>query len=176
MSELKSVAQDFPPPGDTYKAIEFFVPGTPITQGSMSMYRGRMVQSNKTKLDHWRKAVRMVATFEARKRFWRLNMDEPVRIHLTFYLRRPKNPRWPVPAVKPDLDKLTRAVCDAITKSSKHGDGVIYEDSRITELIVTKRYETNACKEGVRVHISTPPRELTDHNISKDIKWEPLHN
>lgn len=71
----------------------------------------------------------------------------PVDVALTFYLTRPKNhygtgrnaerlkqsaPSFP--AVHPDIDKLTRAVLDALT-------GICFEDDRqVVGLVVAKRY------------------------------------
>jgi crossover junction endodeoxyribonuclease RusA len=63
-------------------------------------------------------------------------LDGPVRIELQFVMPRPKATpkRSTPPAVKkPDLDKLTRAVLDAIT-------GVSYrDDSQVVDLVASKR-------------------------------------
>nr|DAN37658.1 MAG TPA: Endodeoxyribonuclease RusA [Caudoviricetes sp.] len=61
---------------------------------------------------------------------------------------KPKRPRWDVPAVKPDLDKLTRAVFDALTDA-----GVWRDDSRVVDMRVTKRYEDAEAVPGVWVEV-----------------------
>jgi Holliday junction resolvase RusA-like endonuclease len=59
----------------------------------------------------------------------------PVRLWLTFQFVRPKSAKnRPLMVVKPDLDKLVRGVCDALT-------GVIYhDDAQVVEIIASKRY------------------------------------
>lgn len=64
--------------------------------------------------------------------------DGPVRLSVAFYLPRPKKyakQRAPVAhVVKPDLDKLTRAIFDALT-------GIAYRDDRhIVEAVLGKFY------------------------------------
>jgi crossover junction endodeoxyribonuclease RusA len=73
--------------------------------------------------------------------------DGPVTVQLGFLLRRPKSTpkRVVFPAVRPDIDKLARAVLDAITSA-----GVIVDDSRVVSLSVTKRYDD---RPGVRIWI-----------------------
>jgi Holliday junction resolvase RusA-like endonuclease len=57
-----------------------------------------------------------------------------VAVRLVFYLPRPKRMRRPAPTVKPDLDKLARAVLDALS-------GVAYEDdAQVCHLVATKHY------------------------------------
>lgn len=62
--------------------------------------------------------------------------DQPVRLTLAFYLPRPQSaPRRRIwPDTRPDLDKLTRAVMDAITGT------LITNDARVCELRVTKHF------------------------------------
>ena len=71
-------------------------------------------------------------------------LSGPVEIVLTFYLLRPKSVserRRPLPVVKPDLDKLTRAVLDALK-------GKIYaDDSQVVGLDVRKYYGNPPCVE-----------------------------
>jgi Holliday junction resolvase RusA-like endonuclease len=63
--------------------------------------------------------------------------DCPVYLSVDFYLPRPasrKKEAWP--AWKPDLDKLVRTVGDSLVKAH-----VLEEDSRICQILATKRYE-----------------------------------
>lgn len=128
--------------------ISFYVPGKPIPQGSMThVGNGRMI--HKPELIQWRLLVHHLAVIAARRAGWTLPIDEPVSIKATFWLERPKRPRWDVPAVKPDLDKLCRAIGDAL--SPKNGAGVLAEDSRIVAWDVAKNYRDQP---GVDIEIT----------------------
>ena len=85
-------------------------------------------------LGPWQDAIQRVA-FLTRGHQERL--DEPVTLTLTFFLPRP--PSVPksrlAPHTKPDLDKLVRAVLDAMTKA-----GIYKDDSRVVSMTVHKRY------------------------------------
>jgi crossover junction endodeoxyribonuclease RusA len=80
----------------------------------------------------------------------------PVNVHLVFRAARPKA-HWRVagrlaitaprrPTTRPDVDKLARAVLDALT-------GVVFtDDSQVVELVAIKRYAT--AEHGPGVHIT----------------------
>ena len=129
--------------------IEFFVPGLPITQGSkrafINKYTGRaqMIEDN-VKLKPWRWTVGVTAAMAMAKR---PHIKGPVRIRLQFLFPRPKShygtgrnydklkDKAPaVPTGKPDLDKLQRAVFDALTHV------VWTDDAQVTEVFAMKRY------------------------------------
>lgn len=118
--------------------LDFFVEGTPVPQGSKNAYvrggRAVLVDAN-ARLKPWRALVREAAEDAIADADWE-TLDEPCRVYLGFTMPCPKRPRWDVPAVKPDLDKLTRAVFDALTDA-----GVWRDDSRVVDMKVTKRYE-----------------------------------
>ena len=62
---------------------------------------------------------------------------DPVSVKLEFVMRRPKSaPKRTTPPAtkKPDLDKLTRAVFDAITSA-----GVWDDDSQVVDAHISKR-------------------------------------
>ena len=63
--------------------------------------------------------------------------EGPVSLEVAFYLPRPKSAPKSVqqPAKKPDLDKLVRAVCDALTAA-----GVWRDDSQVVRLTATKTF------------------------------------
>jgi len=112
-----------------------FIPGIPRPQGSKNAYkRGTavvMVESNK-RLPEWRK--RLVQALQAQLG------NEPqfataVTVEATFYLKRAKSNRKTAVTQKPDLDKLARALGDALTIS-----GVLKDDSYIVEWRLMKLY------------------------------------
>jgi len=114
--------------------IHAFVPGTPVPQGSVDVYRGHIV-AVKPALREWRNKIRAstMARHEGPA------MDGPLNVSLVFQLAPPKKPRWWAPAVKPDADKLCRAVFDSLS-TTKTQKGVIVDDARIIHFDVTKTY------------------------------------
>lgn len=117
--------------------IHAFIPGTPVPQGSVDVYRGRIV-SVKAPLRKWRDSIR-AATMAKHSG---PPMDGPITVHMVFQMPRPQRPRWALPAVKPDGDKLCRAVFDALS-TTKTQPGVIVDDARIVSFTVTKTYHGN---------------------------------
>lgn len=115
--------------------IDIFIPGKPAPQGSKRhVGHGRMVESSKA-VGPWRESIRW-----ALARAPRFPEGAPVRADLLFVMPRPgstprKGPRSTPPAIrKPDLDKLARAVLDAVTSA-----GVWADDSCVTHLSARKR-------------------------------------
>ena len=125
--------------------VSFFVPGIPVPQGSKVIARGGgktwLRDVNTKALKAWRKAV---ATEADRG----VEFDVPVEVELTFYLPKPMRPRWVMPAVKPDIDKLTRAVLDGLADG-----GLLANDSRVVSLHVSKFYD-RAGTPGVSVNVT----------------------
>jgi crossover junction endodeoxyribonuclease RusA len=109
--------------------VRFFVPGNPVPQGSKRYVgKGIMVESSK-ELGPWRQAIAFEAT-KARTENGGLRPGfvGPVRLSLVFWFHRPKGhygtgrnagvlktsaPDWH--SSSPDVDKLVRAVGDALT-------------------------------------------------------------
>lgn len=121
--------------------------GTPVPQGSKSVTRtGRLYEANKR-----HKAWRATVAASVAAQHDGPPIDQPIRVQLTFVMPRPKRPRWHVPAVKPDADKLARSVLD-----SMQAGGVIVEDSRVVDLHVTKIY-TDALFPDPGVVVSITP-------------------
>ena len=73
----------------------------------------------------------------------------PVAVQLRFDLRRPVRGRRSWPCVRPDLDKLARAVLDAITES-----GLVEDDGQVCELSAVKRYAESPDDVGVTVEVA----------------------
>lgn len=134
--------------------VRFFVPGEPAPQGSKKAFRNQytcriqMTESSK-KVGPWRERVALAAhnAMEGGA-----VLDGPISVCLNFVLPRPKSApkRTTPPAVKkPDLDKLERAVLDALT-------GVCFgDDSQVISLSGYKRLaeigETAGCEVRVEV-------------------------
>lgn len=126
--------------------IVFTVHGDPVTQGSMraiiSRTTGRAIVKPAAKLAPWRGLI----AWEARKACTGDPIEGPVILRADFFVRRPKSiPKRVAHSVKkPDLDKLVRALCDALT-------GIVWrDDSQVVEIKATKSY---ARAPGVEVAI-----------------------
>lgn len=125
--------------------IHTFIPGTPVPQGSVNNYRGRIVGVT-PKLKAWRLKIRAATMAKHAGE----PLDGPITVSLVFQLAPPQRPRWPLPAVKPDLDKLIRAVMDSLS-TTKQLRGVITDDARVVNITAAKTYHGNP---GVLVTIS----------------------
>ena len=130
--------------------IDLLVEGTPIPQGSFRhVGNGRIISAN-PKLNTWRDTI---ATQIAQQTHHRL-IDAPIRLQLVFTLPRPKSVsigRRAVPTTKPDLDKLVRAVMDAI--SLERYCQILKDDSLVTDLHAAKRYADHT-NPGVTIMIT----------------------
>lgn len=123
----------------TGTVLAVFVPGKPAPQGSKRYLgnrggKGVTVESS-TAVAPWRADIREHVL--ARRDHDTPPLNGPVCVHLEFVLPRPTSTpkRRTPPAIKrPDLDKLTRAVLDALGAA-----GVWRDDSQVTHLYVTKR-------------------------------------
>lgn len=130
--------------------LKFHVPGEAKPQGSKRGFvtktgRVAMVEMAGNPLKVWRSSIAVMAQREAQKHHWEIT-DAPISAKLIFALKRPKKPRYPYPAVRPDVDKLSRAVLDALTDS-----GAIWsDDSQVVRLIAEKEYARPG-EEGVRI-------------------------
>lgn len=121
------------------------VQGTPAPQGSKSRGRnGQMFEASK-KVKPWRMAVwaEALTSMLHRKPF-----TGPVAVHVTFLLARPKVPKFPAPAVKPDLDKLQRSTFDALKTA-----GVYLDDCQIVEVRAIKRYSSRDEATGALIEV-----------------------
>lgn len=127
---------------DRILRLQFWVPGTPKPQGSKRAFahphtkRIVLVEASGDALRMWRQEVKTYATYAMDGRpVW----TAPTGIYLTigFVLHRPKNlPKTkatPLAVKVPDLDKLVRGCCDALTKT------VYWDDSQVVSFNVWKR-------------------------------------
>ena len=141
-------------------SLEFFVPGSPISKGSMRAFipkgwvRPVLTSTGGKPLKDWEKAIKAkacVAKAEYESRYGPWQLDGACSVMIAFYLPRPKSlPKkvlWPVK--KPDCDKLVRAACDPLT-------GVLYhDDSQIITLQALKFYadDNDELPAGMRLTI-----------------------
>jgi Holliday junction resolvase RusA-like endonuclease len=145
--------------------LEVDVPGVPVPQGSKRAFRhsktGKVVMiDDNINLSAWRQVVTLRT-----RRAWGLRPPQTgaVAVQLIFRLPRPeghmgtgrnagtRKPSSPLlPAVKPDLDKLIRAVLDSLTNA-----GVWEDDGRVVSLACWKFYADHGRRPGVHITVST---------------------
>lgn len=108
---------------------------TPAPKGSYRFVRGHAIPMSKREKP-WRNLVsdnaRIAMTREKSTQF---DKDVPVSVRITFLMPRPKTVKRHMPTVPPDIDKLCRAVLDALTDV-----GVWVDDSQVVDLRATKIY------------------------------------
>lgn len=113
------------------------IPGECIPQGSKSVNKrtGHMFEAN-PRLQTWRKGAGVALQLYTGTHYgaWE-PYDGALHIEVTFYLPRGKTVTRELPSVKPDLDKLQRALGDMLTIA-----GIITDDARITRWSPRKRY------------------------------------
>lgn len=117
--------------------LHISVLGRPSPQGSKKhVGGGRMIEASKY-LPAWRKAVCTAAVKAVQDELW-AKPAGPVELAVTFYLERPttiKPDKRPMPIKPPDLDKLVRGVCDALSDA-----GVWEDDAQVVKLTAFKEY------------------------------------
>ena len=124
----------------TGTSTHFFVKGRPIPQGSLKFINGHAIHVRAQDLALWRADIARVA----KSVIWEKAV-ESVEVHLTFTLLKPKTVKRNEPFVRPDIDKLIRAVLDGLT-------GVAYEDDQqVTKITAVKEY---GAVEGVLIRIT----------------------
>lgn len=134
---------------------EFEVDGVPVAQGSKSGYvvgkRAVVTDSNRAVLKPWRSQI--AAAAQAAHAGDRI--EGPVLLVVEFRFVRPKSVKREWPSVKPDIDKLERALLDGITDS-----GIWRDDAQVVEIRSSKLY---ADRPGIWVQIgefsNTQPKE-----------------
>ena len=127
--------------------LEVFVPGRPAPQGSKINYgKGRLVESSKA-VGPWRTQV----AYNVAQAWMAPPLAGPVRLRLEFVMPRPSatpKRRTPPAIKKPDWDKISRAVCDALTTA-----GVYHDDSQVVRAEVIKRLAEIDETPGVLIHV-----------------------
>ena len=128
--------------------IAITVHGTPVTQGSKTRVGRRVIADNETRLRPWRDAIRSEAQDALEGGAEPIPAGQPCHVEVTFWFARPKNhyrtgryahllrddaPTRPTSRM--DVDKLSRAVLDALTDA-----GVWADDGQVVTLLAAKAY------------------------------------
>jgi crossover junction endodeoxyribonuclease RusA len=118
--------------------LTFTMQGTPVSQGSMVRTSYGMRHSKPMAINVFRDQVAQAVT---KTGISDLPLAGALTMTVTFVLPRPKSaPKRRIwPEVKPDLDKLVRALCDALTQCGAWGD-----DAQLIKLTATKIYVGNS--------------------------------
>jgi len=131
--------------------------GEPVPQGSTKAFITKsgkpiITHSNKNTKE-WRQRIATEAQKERPKKW---DMDQAMLVGIDFLMPRPKSlPKKVKEDVKrPDLDKLIRAVLDALT-------GIFYnDDSQVVQIFAGKRYADKYEASGANITvIPTPIRD-----------------
>lgn len=128
----------------------FSVIGTPATKGSTRSFvrGGRVVTTNaNTREKPWAQQVHWTAREHAPETPW----EGAVCVHLAFRMPRParlgKTRSMVICDRRPDIDKMTRSVLDALT-------GVFYvDDAQIACVVAWKRYADFGEAAGVEIAV-----------------------
>lgn len=145
--------------------FSIFIAGEPAPQGSKS-YKGRsksgkaiLIESSK-KVHPWREDIRAACLGNDGKPRVQFG-DSPTITDLEFILPRPKStPKKKTPCAirKPDLDKLVRAVFDALKSAGIWGD-----DARCVGVRATKRLADVDEAPGCHLEIKTASPDVPLH-------------
>ena len=128
--------------------LTVFIPGLPASQGSKRVIGGRLIDTDR-RLLRWRNQAALIIAAAAVQRYPRAH---PISLFVDYRLPRPAKPRYIYPP-RPDLDKLLRATCDALTQS-----GVIADDSQICLITTIKRFVGEDGEIGVMLALETLQR------------------
>lgn len=135
--------------------LRFFALGKPEPQGSAKAFLPKgwtrpVVTSDNAKNKGWRRTVALAALDALgpgpRPAF---SAGVPVRLELAFRLPRPKTLKGVgvLHRTRPDLDKLVRSVCDALT-------GIAWaDDGQVADLSASKAYADTGEAPGVTVTV-----------------------
>jgi crossover junction endodeoxyribonuclease RusA len=127
-------------------SVQITVDGTAAPQGSMNFYGNGRMKSTAKGLPKWRKAVIAAAKATHGEDFD--PMDGALEVNLRVYLLRPKTTKFrDYPAGPPDLDKLQRAIGDALKLA-----GTITDDARIVTWRAHKEWAIG-CPPGAEITI-----------------------
>lgn len=146
----------------TYQmALSFHVPGVPAPQGSKKLIphavtRKMVMIEDNSKTRPWRETVTVYARQAVIRHAHWLPLEKGVAVGLRFYMPRPTTVtrlQRLLPWVKPDIDKLTRAILDSLTAARVYAD-----DSKVVELHVFKFYDDD---QPAGVHVTVEEIDLT---------------
>lgn len=125
--------------------------GTPIPQGSKKAFvrggRVSLVEANPG-LKSWRSAVALEVKRAMLSACVAPAQGGPMVVELVFVFERPKSVKRDWMSVKPDVDKLCRAVLDGVSDS-----GFWVGDQQVVELRALKRYGVDGEPAGVWIDL-----------------------
>lgn len=113
----------------------FYVLGDPQPEGDLVCRRDpthKLYHPNHAKLHPWRNAITEACRVQ---NITPWPASTPVAVDLTFSVARGKTVTRELPTTRPDLDKLVRAVLDALTAAK-----VLHDDAQVVEVGARKRY------------------------------------
>lgn len=126
-----------------------FVVGERQVDGSVLHARAVTVADNKKPLAHWQTQIANEARQEMRKGGPPKALPDftgPLTVRAVFEFNRPRSvKRRRHPSVKPDLDKLLRAVLDALTNVCWQ------DDAQVVHVTCEKRYRPEPGPEGALI-------------------------
>ena len=119
--------------------ITFKIPGNPVAQPRVAAAkRGKFIQiyTPEKKIKPYKDAIKFIAS---QAMTGRTPIEGPIEVCIHFYFDRPKSHskkqrECPWHAQKPDIDNLTKAVCDALNEIC------FQDDSQICLLTVRKEW------------------------------------
>jgi len=136
------------------EALAFTVWGEAQPQGSAKAFVPKgwsrpIITSDNADLKSWRQLVAEAANRALGNRPTSELFLEGVRLTIAFYLPRPKSlpKRQTAHTKKPDIDKLVRAICDALSQL------VFRDDSQVCELVTAKHYAAEGQPPHVEVRV-----------------------
>ncbi len=127
--------------------LDMFVPGRPAAQGSKRhVGAGRMVEQS-TAVAPWRTAV----AWHAAQKVTGPPLGGPLGVEVEFVMPRPaatpKRATTPMAVKRPDLDKMQRAIFDALS-------GVVWrDDSQVVRVVASKRIAELDEQPGARIRV-----------------------
>jgi crossover junction endodeoxyribonuclease RusA len=133
--------------GDLMSTTHFFVPGLPRPKGNHRIGRGRgsgdgYIYDSTKGLKAWQDAIAQTAIFYVQGRRPRIPRNLRASVELVFYFEREGGDELADMVRKPDLDKLVRAVLDALT-------GIAYEDdSQVASIKASKLWSSPTGRVG----------------------------
>ena len=152
------------------ECVSFSVRGTPTPKGSLTrMPGGAMIPAGTTesrkRMDQWKNDIRREATDAMGDR---PAIVGPVRLFVEFAFLPPKSIRkaeqgWKMHTTKPDVDKLFRALSDALT-------GIVWrDDSQVCMSAINKTYAWDGVS-GAIVSVE-PISDESAQRISKQTQF-----
>lgn len=122
------------PPTQSERVLEFTTYGRPIPKGSTTSFTNQMgrvvTHAANPNLPEWDTVIRIEAGDAMSGPLW----EGPVEIDALFTFVRPRTSKRAQPTVKPDIDKLCRALCDAMA------DRVYRNDTQVVGIRAYKAY------------------------------------